>query len=240
LQRQKLAEDNPSIPRFQRYMAADLFALGWRVALAGRKDEALGYYEREEAIRLKLAESGSATLEDREGLVNCQNNMADLLRRSGRLEEALAACERARALREPLGEADSERPGLRAISSETYLRLGQVRCDMKDLAGAADAWKRACAQLDGARSLGPEGTFRLACGHACLADLAGRPGSGVSAADGTEQADAAMAGLRQAVAKGYRRLRVYQAESGLDSLRSRPDFLLLMMDLAFPAELFAH
>ena len=41
----------------------------------------------------------------------------------------------------------------RAGLGETYLRLGQVRCDMKNLAGAAAAWKRACAHYDGSKSL---------------------------------------------------------------------------------------
>ena len=79
-----------------------------------------------------------------------------------------------------------------------------------------------------------------ACCHAGLAGLAGRPGSGVSAADGVDEAEKAMAGLRQAVAMGYRNPDAYRTESALDPLRNRPDFQLLMMDLAFPAEPFAE
>ena len=110
-------------------------------------------YTREEAILQKLAEASSATPTDRDCLANCQTNTADVLRRSGRLDEALAACERALAVREPLVEAHPELLGYRAGLGETYLRLGQVRCDMKNLAGAADAWKRACAHYDANKSL---------------------------------------------------------------------------------------
>src|SRR5271156_2933496 len=103
---------------------------------------------------------------------------------------------------------------------------------MENLAGAADAWKRACAHFDGTKSLNPELTFIRACCHAGLAGLAGRPGSGASAAEGADQSEKAMAVLRQAVTTGYRNLNAYRTESALDPLRDRPDFRLLMMDLA--------
>ena len=115
----------------------------------------------------------------------------------------------------------------RAGLGETYLRLGQVRCDMENLAGAAAAWKRACAHYEANRSLDGEHTFFLACCHAGLAGLAGRPGSGVSAAEGADQAEKAMAVLRQAVTLGYRNPDLYRTESALDPLRNRPDFRVL-------------
>ena len=40
--------------------------------------------------------------------------------------------------------------------------------------------------------------------------------------------------LRRAVAAGYRSVDWIGATPDLDPLRSRPDFQLLMMDLAFP------
>ncbi len=80
----------------------------------------------------------------------------------------------------------------------------------------------------------------MACCHAALAGLAGRPGSGVSAAEREGEAEKAMAVLRQAVTMGYRNPDDYRTESALDPLRDRPDFQLLMMDLAFPAEPFAR
>jgi eukaryotic-like serine/threonine-protein kinase len=120
------------------------------------------------------------------------------------------------------------------------LRLGQVRLDLKNLAGAADAWKRACAHFDASKSQGEEPKFFLACCHAGLAGIAGRPGSGVSAAEGADQAEKAMAGLRRAVRMGYRNPDAYRTESALDALRNRSDFRLLMMDLAMPTKPFAH
>ena len=46
--------------------------------------------------------------------------------------------------------------------------------------------------------------------------------------------------LRRAVAAGFRNLVHMQTDTDLDSLRNRPDFQLLMMDLAFPAEPFTR
>ena len=86
---------------------------------------------------------------------------------------------------------------------------------------------------------GSQGTFFLACAHACLTGLAGRPGSGMSAAEGADQAEEAMAALRRAAAMGYRNPEAYRPESALNPLRGRDDFRLLMMDLAMPADPFA-
>jgi hypothetical protein len=48
-----------------------------------------------------------------------------------------------------------------------------------------------------------------------------------------------MAILDQAFAGGYRAPGLLRVEPGLDPLRSRDDFRLLMLDQAFPAEPFA-
>jgi tetratricopeptide (TPR) repeat protein len=203
-------------------------------------DDAIGYYAREEAIRLKLAERTAATPESRDYLANCQTNTADVLRRSGRLSEALAACERSLAVRMPLADAHPEVPFYGAGLGETYLRLGQVRYDMADPAGAADAWKRACANYERSNPLTGEQTFFQAGCHAGLAGLAGRPGSGVSAAQGADEDGTAIAMLRRAIAMGYRNPDTYQTELALDTLRSRPDFRAVMTDLMMPTEPFAR
>ena len=46
--------------------------------------------------------------------------------------------------------------------------------------------------------------------------------------------------LRRAIAAGYRPVDWMRRDPDLAPLRSRPDFQLLMMDLSFPAEPFAH
>ena len=53
------------------------------------------------------------------------------------------------------------------------------------------------------------------------------------------EAETAMTLLTKAVGLGYRRRDDFRTETALDPLRDRPDFRLMMMDLAFPAEPFA-
>jgi eukaryotic-like serine/threonine-protein kinase len=82
--------------------------------------------------------------------------------------------------------------------------------------------------------------FELACCHAALAGLAGRAGSGVSAAEAEAEAAKAMEWLRRTVAMGYRNANELGIESALESLRSCDDFQRLMMDVVFPSEPFAQ
>jgi hypothetical protein len=71
-----------------------------------------------------------------------------------------------------------------------------------------------------------------------LASLAGRDGSGVAPGAAASASDTAMSLLKTAVGLGYRDAADFHTETALDPLRNRPDFGLLMMDLAFPAEPF--
>jgi eukaryotic-like serine/threonine-protein kinase len=87
----------------------------------------------------------------------------------------------------------------------------------------------------------PESTFfQEACCHDQLSGLAGGDGAGVSAAQGETEATNALRLLREAIRSGYRDANDYRTETALDSLRNRPEFQLLMMDLAFPAEPFVR
>ncbi len=237
---QKLADDNPTMRTLQMPLALSLDNIGCRLAQAGKTSEAIGYFIREQAIWQALSQASSATLADRDYLANCQTNMADALRRARRLDEALVSCQRSLEVREPLVEAHPDVPGYREGLGETYLRLGQVHCDMEKLAAASTAWKRALTHFDGYKSPRADYTFIRACCHAGLAGLAGRPGSGVSTAERADQAEKAMGLLRQAVAMGYRSLDAYQTESALDPIRDRADFRALMMDLVMPTKPFAR
>ena len=165
--------------------------------------------------------------------------MADLLRKAGRRAEASAACERAGRCANRWSVTIPRVTDYRGGLAETELRTGQVFLDAGDLAGASAAWRRAIALYDGLKSPTGEQTFLRSCCHAGLAGLAARPGSGISAGEDQAESDRAMSWLRRAVAMGYRNPDAYRTESALDPIRSRPDFRLMMMDLAFPAELFA-
>jgi hypothetical protein len=114
-----------------------------------------------------------------------------------------------------------------------------ARRALGDAAGAGADLRRAPGLFDALPSRSGENWFPCASSHAALSGLAGREGSGVSAAAAVTEADAAMALLHKAVGVGYRSPDRFRTEDALDLLRSRDDFKLLMMDLAMPAEPFA-
>ncbi len=237
--RQKMIDASPSDLGPRRSLAGDLTDLGWNLWLTGRPAEALATLERERAIWRELAAATPADPSDRDRLANCEANMAAALVTSGRLAEARACCDRAIAIREDQVRGDPASETYSQGLAESLLRSGGVRAAAGDLAGAAADWRRAEALYAGHPPAGGQYAVLWASCRGSLAGLAGAAGSGVSAAEGAEHAEAAMAHLRRAVTNGHRDFAHCQAEPGLDPLRSRADFRLLMMDLAFPGEPFA-
>ena len=63
---------------------------------------------------------------------------------------------------------------------------------------------------------------------------------GIPARAGKAEAQEVIELLHQAVAEGYRDAKAIGREAPLDRLRNRPDFRLLLMDLAMPTEPFAR
>ena len=138
------------------------------------------------------------------------------------------------------GEGRPRDPRIPRKAGENLLRSGQARRYEGDTAGASADWRRADELLEGVGPLNPEPTFMHACCHSSLSWAAGRPGSAVPAAEADAEAAKALALLRRAAESGYREFAAYHSETALDPLRDRDDFRLLLMDLAFPADLFAR
>jgi hypothetical protein len=79
----------------------------------------------------------------------------------------------------------------------------------------------------------------LARAQSLLAETVDQPASGVSAAEGRALADKAMAALQRAALGHGVSDATLRRKRDFVSLRSWPDFQLLMLDLAMPAEPFA-
>ena len=82
----------------------------------------------------------------------------------------------------------------------------------------------------------------LACAHALLSTLVGRPGTDPTPTERDEirrGQDRAMDALRRALTAGYERGQL-RIDHKLEPLRDRPDFQALLLDLAFPVEPFAR
>jgi hypothetical protein len=140
------------------------------------------------------------------------------------------------ALREPLVKEFPQIPHYRGGLAETYLRIGQLQRDAKDLAAAAASWRRAIALYEGLKSPRGVDSFLRACCHAGLSELGNQPGSGVSAEEGRAETDRAMNWLRKAGAAGFGNPDYYRIESALDPLRGREAFKKLVAELETKAK----
>ncbi|HMF35854.1 MAG TPA: hypothetical protein VKF17_04415 [Isosphaeraceae bacterium] len=87
-------------------------------------------------------------------------------------------------------------------------------------------------------NLQPDGynLYNLACFRSLLWGIAAQPGSGMTPADVASLGEKAVETLHWAVAAGLQDAALMRRDADLDPLRSRPDFPMLMMDLAFPDE----
>ena len=74
-----------------------------------------------------------------------------------------------------------------------------------------------------------------------LASTVADPAEGPAATERRRRdADRAVATIRRAIAMGYADSDVLKHDPDFDSLRARPDFQILLMDLNFPADPFAQ
>jgi hypothetical protein len=217
-------------------LATSLTNIGLLLLEDGRAAEAVADFAREAAIRTRLVNENPSVPYYRYVLANCLNNTAKALLRLGRPAEAWARCQQAMGLLESLVKDHSETAMYREGLAESCLRSGIARRDEGDAAGAAADCRRADALLEAIGATNAEVTILHACCHASLSCAAGRPGSGVSAGEAGEEAAKAMALLRRAAEMGFSDVAAYRNESGLDPLHDRPEFRMLMLDLAFPGE----
>ena len=236
-----LADADPSVVGYQRNLARSQSESAWVRQQMGRYAEALPEYRRELESRRRMEAADPTNSGYRDDMANCETNIASaLLAWLGDPAGGRAACDRAIAIRRRLIESDPENKDYRAGLGESLLRSGQLRRAAGDIPGAAADWRQAVALFEGLPApvrAGEIAGLEADC-RAMLSTLAGLPGSGVSAADGPHEADAAVALLRRAVADGFR-ITVLRVEPTLDPLRDRPDFRALVRDAAFPADPFA-
>jgi len=237
---EKLVVAHPSNKPLELLLVDSLWTVGWRLWELGQAAVAVATIGRERVIRLKLVEEDPTSSESRDRLANCETNMAAALTAMGRLTEAREYCDRAIMIREVLVKDHPENDGYHANLAESLLRSGAVGRAAGDAAGATADWRHAAAlYASHSPPPGAEPTIFRACCHGSLAGLAGVEGSGVSSAEGTTQTEEAMAILSRAIAAGYRDVDLLRVEPGLEPLRSRDDFRLLMMDLMMPLQPFA-
>jgi serine/threonine-protein kinase len=214
--------------------------MGRAMVRSGKPVEAMATYERSLAIRQALAAAHPDVTQFQGDLAASLDYLSGLLEVSAKPAEALAAATRSLAIRRKLADTHPSDIELQMRLSVCLGHVGGIHVALGRPGQAAAPLRQAVAIRERFQTLRPVDRYNLACGHADLAAIASKPGSGMTAAEGRAEADRTMHWLQQAVAAGYRNVALMRRDTDLNSLRSRPDFKLLMMDLEFPNDPFGR
>jgi serine/threonine protein kinase len=228
-----LVRDQPTVHLYRTDLGVTLGNLSLLLVDTGHPDRALAVLERARGMQAALVRDDPDRWEPRSFLGSTLNNIGHVLLLLNRPEEALAAA------REGLGHQRAafvmapNDPGCRRALSNNEVTLAKaLRALVRPAEAAAATLRRPALWPDD-----PVELYNAACDLALCVPLAD-PGRAGMAAEPRVYADEAMAVLRQAVRAGFRDATHMGSDPDLDPLRSRPDFQLLMMDLAFPADPF--
>ena len=252
-----MIEAAPNDHELQRDLAVAQFHISLLHVTLGHREQALAGFEEGVRRSRALAHADPSDLDSQDLLVQYLHCYGSLLEEMGRPEEALAAYEEARPIIErvlrEVNPSESKWQGHRAGNAELIGNFHRRR-DADSLASrglalarsghpaeAVKDYRQAIKVLEGLETIHswpstiiiwPATTpgWRNWPAHrvrVCRPPRARPSGTG------------RMECLRAAVAAGFRDLARIRTDTDLDPLRSRPDFRLLMMDLAFPDDPFA-
>jgi tetratricopeptide (TPR) repeat protein len=237
---ERLARANPDVVSIQIELAVNLNNIAEMLAQTGHTAPAMELNRR----ALALLDSLAVAAPDHVGLqverARSDNAIGLLLSMTDAAGAVIASFDRALATYEGRVKANPGSSEVRRGLAASYCGLGRCWASMGKPGEAVEAFSRAVAALATATQPGPEDIFSLAASHALLASVAGVAGSGLTAAQGETQAESALAALRRAVSMGYRNTARLRSDAQLDSLRARPGFQILLMDLDMPRDPFAQ
>jgi serine/threonine-protein kinase len=233
-----LAARYPSVTDFQQRLAVAQNNIGVLHAQAGRWDLALAAFRVSLETRQKLADADPSVRNFQNNVAYSLNGTADALDHLGRTVEAQVLLERALAIGEGLVSAN---PGVTTYAetmAESLSLAGRLRWCAKQPRQAVALVRRAIGMMEQIAKVQPNGVhdFSLAGLRALFAGVAAAPGSGVALVEARAAADQAMEDLRGSIRAGQSNIHAILHEKEFDSLRARPDFHLLVMDLVFPAQ----
>jgi serine/threonine-protein kinase len=225
-------EADPADPMGRSELAVVINNIGLNHMKGGRLDEALRSYRRNLAIHQELVQSDPTNTWFRQMLAFAHGNVGEAELRAHRTAEALQSCRESLALHEALAVAYPGEPRFQNDLIEIHGLLAKVHVAMGRAAQALADVREAERIVGHGAVPQPMHLQSLAGGYAMLSTLVGPE-------ERRTYADRAMAMLRRALSTGRHDVAELQSDPDLGALRSRSDFQLLMMDLAFPAEPFA-
>jgi serine/threonine-protein kinase len=240
--RRGLADADPTAARLQSDLAQSCNDVGFLQNETGHPAEALASLERARAIFQGLADAYPAVTQFEGELAQSHQVIGSVQEQTGHSAEALASFERAGSILQKLVGANPKHALFQSRLATNHSYVGQARQRRGRPDEAAAEFRQAVAIMEGLCNLQPDGynLYNLACFRSLLSGIGSRPGSSLSASEAGSLGEQAVDALRRAVDAGLQDLAFMRKDPDLDPLRSRPDFRMLMMDLAFPENPFAE
>ena len=238
--RETLVKADASVSRDQAQLARIHTDIAGIHARAGRAAAARASYEAAVTVGATLADAPPDVLDNRSQLARTYQDFADFVSATGTALEALPWSDKAMTILRKMAETNPSQHVSRTEFADALRRHGIVLQKCGRRAESASDFREAIAILDGLANPRAVDIYDIACNQSLLSGVASEPGSGMTTAEGRAAADKAMESLRQAVAAGWNRPAHIRANSDLDPIRARPDFQMLIGDLAIPPEPFAR
>jgi serine/threonine-protein kinase len=234
---QRLLDADPSSSRAQEDLAACYNNLGVVLSHAGRAADALAALARGRVIFHRLVQAHPSVTVYRCELATNHINSGYAHCALSHQAEALPDFEQARSILQPMVDADPSDMENRRNLAATLFNIGDALRETGKIAAALEPGEKACRLLETVNGREPFDEIILASAHDLCADALGKakqPSLDGDRASRESHISQALASLRRAIAGGYR---IIDPKS-FSALRARPDFQLLMMDLAFPDDPF--
>jgi serine/threonine-protein kinase len=237
---QQLAAANPGQTQFESDLAQSYNDIGYVEHETGQLAQALGSLGKARVILQKLADANPAVTRFEGDLAQSHQVIGLIQDQTGHPAEALASYERARTILQKLADANPTVTLFQNRLAMSHAYVGLARQHGGRPLEAVVEFRRAVAIMDRLANIQPDGyiLYNLACFRSLLSGIASQPGSGLTQADADRLGESAVETLRRAIAAGLEDVAFMRRDTDLDPLRSRPDFQLLLMDLAFPVEPF--
>jgi serine/threonine-protein kinase len=237
--REELLKLNPNEVRHRQMLAMVLRTKSWIHMMAGRTALARPPIERAVALLEETATANPGRRDVRDELSRYYCDLGEVEAAEGRPADARARYEKVRLVQQKAAEADPSDFQSRSRWADALRRIGTTFQASGRPADAIARYRQSLAILEALKSPTSVDVYDMACCHSLIAGAAPEPGSGLTPADVGAEAERAVAGVREAFARGYGNLEwVRRGDPDLKPIRRRPDFHLLMMDLIMPVDPF--
>jgi tetratricopeptide (TPR) repeat protein len=240
---QAVAAENSQVPDYRRNLAKSHNTIGAVQLLSGRLDQALTALEQARTIRIRLATDYPDVLQYQLDLAESISDIGSLQARARRLAKALESHEQARTILAKLAESDPSHAMVRLYLAAAHNNIARVQSEIGPREEARASAERARALLEPLPGPLADELYQLARAESLGADLSSPVAVSTSGEDRARreaQADRAVSLLKRAIEGGYRNVANLENDPCWRPVQHRHDFQMLLRDLVFPADPFAH